>query len=71
MSRRSVTKKREVPPDPVYNSRLVSMTIRRVMRDGKKSLASKIVYDAFKTIEERTGSEPLEVFEQAIKTSPP
>lgn len=71
MSRRSVTKKREVPPDPVYNSRLVSMTIRRVMRDGKKSLASKIVYDAFKTIEERTGSEPLEVFEQAIKNITP
>ncbi|MEM9272664.1 MAG: 30S ribosomal protein S7 [Cyanobacteria bacterium P01_F01_bin.143] len=71
MSRRSVNKKRTVPPDPVYNSRLVNMTIRRVMKSGKNSLASRIVYDAFKTIGERTGNEPLEVFEQAIKNLTP
>jgi len=71
MSRRSVNKKRTVPPDPMYNSRLVNMTIRRVMRSGKNSLASRIVYDAFTTIGERTGSEPLEVFEQAIKNLTP
>lgn len=71
MSRRSVNKKRPVPPDPVYNSRLVNMTIRRVMKSGKNSLASRIVYDAFKTIGERTGNEPLEVFEQAIKNLTP
>ena len=47
------------------------MTIRRVMRSGKKSLASRIVYDAFKTIGERTGNDPLEVFEQAIKNLTP
>ena len=71
MSRRAVIKKREIEPDPVYNSRLVSMTVRRMMRDGKKSLAARIVYDAMKIIEEKTGSEPLEVFEQAIRNLTP
>ncbi|ELS04760.1 ribosomal protein S7, bacterial/organelle [Xenococcus sp. PCC 7305] len=71
MSRRSVNKKRPVPPDPMYKSRLVNMTIRRVMKSGKNSLASRIVYDAFTTIGERTGNEPLEVFEQAIKNLTP
>ncbi len=71
MSRRTIRKKRPVPPDPVYNSRLVNMTIRRVMRSGKKSLAARIVYDAFKTISERTGNDPLETFEQAIKNLTP
>jgi small subunit ribosomal protein S7 len=71
MSRRKVIKKREVPPDPMYNSRLVNMTIRRIMRSGKKSLAAGIVYDAFKTIGDRTGNEPLEVFEKAIRNLTP
>jgi small subunit ribosomal protein S7 len=71
MSRRTTTKKRPVPADPVYNSRLVSMTIRRIMRSGKKSVAAGIVYDALKTIGERTGGEPLEVFEKAIKNLTP
>ena len=66
MSRRKNKKQRPIPPDPVYNSPLVSMTVRRIMKSGKKSLASKIVYDAFKTVEERTGSDPLETFEKAI-----
>ena len=71
MSRRTVIKKREIKPDPVYNSRLVSMTVRRIMRSGKQSLASRIVYDAMKIVEERTGNEPLPVFEQAIKNLTP
>ena len=71
MSRRSTRKKRPVPPDPVYNSRLVNMTIRRVMRSGKNSLASRIVYDAFAIIAERTGKDALEVFEQAMKNLTP
>lgn len=71
MSRRSKAKTVEVPPDPLYNSRLVNMTIRRVMKDGKKSVASKIVYDAFKIIGERTGSEPLETFEKAMRNLTP
>ncbi|MDY7020218.1 MAG: 30S ribosomal protein S7 [Cyanobacteriota bacterium] len=71
MSRRRVVQKRPVPPDSVYNSRLVSMMVRRIMRHGKKSLAYKIIYDAMKIIEERTGSEPLELFEKAVKNVTP
>jgi len=71
MSRRGVSHHRSVPPDSVYNSRLVSMTIRRIMESGKKSLASRLLYDAFKIIEERTGSDALELFEKAIKNATP
>ncbi|MDM9380899.1 30S ribosomal protein S7 [Chlorogloeopsis sp. ULAP01] len=71
MSRRGVVQKRPVPPDSVYNSRLVSMIIRRIMRHGKKSLAARIVYDAMKSIEERTGNDPLETFERAVRNATP
>ena len=71
MSRRTVIKKRPVPPDPVYNSRLVSMMVRRIMRHGKKSVAYNIIYDAMKTIEERTGGDPLETFERAVRNVTP
>lgn len=71
MSRRTVVKKRPVPPDPVYNSRLVNMMVRRIMRHGKKSLALNIIYEAMKTIEERTGSDPLETFERAVRNATP
>lgn len=71
MSRRTVVKKRPVPPDPVYNSRLVSMLVRRIMRHGKKSLALGLMYDALKIVEERTGSDPLETFERAVRNLTP
>ncbi len=71
MSRRRVVQKRPVPPDPVYNSRLVSMMVRRIMRSGKKSLAYGIIYDALKTMEERSGSEPLELFDKAVRNATP
>ncbi|NDJ17008.1 30S ribosomal protein S7 [Myxacorys almedinensis] len=71
MSRRVVIKKRPIPADPVHNSRLVTMMVRRIMKSGKKSLASRIVYDAFETIKERTGGEPLEVFERAVRNATP
>lgn len=71
MSRRTVIQKRPIPSDPVHNSRLVTMMARRIMRSGKKSLASRIIYDAFKTIEQRTGSDPIDVFEQAVKNATP
>ena len=71
MSRRSVIKKRPVSPDPVYNSRLISMMVRRIMRHGKKSVANRIIYDAMKTIEERTGVDPLETFERAVRNVTP
>jgi small subunit ribosomal protein S7 len=71
MSRRGNIKRRPVPPDAKYNSILISMTIRRVMSSGKKSVAANIVYDALTTIGERTDTEPLEVFEKAIKNLTP
>lgn len=71
MSRRGVIQRRPVPPDSVYNSRLVSMMIRRIMRHGKKSLAARLVYDAMKTIESRTGNDPLETFERAVQNVTP
>lgn len=71
MSRRSVAQKRPIPPDSVYNSRLITMMSRRLMRSGKKSLADRIVYDSFKVIQERTGASPLEVFEQAVRNTTP
>ncbi len=71
MSRRRVVQKRPIPADPVYNSRLVSMMVRRIMKHGKKSIAYRIIYQALKTIEERTGSEPLEVFEKAVRNATP
>lgn len=71
MSRRTVAQKRPISPDPVHNSRLVNMIVSRLMRSGKKSLAYNIVYDAFKLIEERTGGDPLETFERAVKNATP
>ena len=71
MSRRSVIQKRPVPPDPVYNSRLLSMRARRLMRSGKKSWARGIIYKAFGIIHERTGGEPLDLFEQAVRNVTP
>jgi small subunit ribosomal protein S7 len=71
MSRRTVVKKRPIPPDSVYNSRLLSMMTRRIMRSGKKSIAARIIYDALKTIEERTGNDPLPTFEKAVRNVTP
>ncbi len=71
MSRRTVAQKRSVQPDPVYNSRLVNMIVCRIMQSGKKSVAYQIVYGAFKTIEERMNTDPLEVFEQAVRNATP
>ncbi|MFW6358094.1 MAG: 30S ribosomal protein S7 [Chroococcales cyanobacterium] len=71
MSRRLKRKQRIVPADPVYNSRLISMLVRRIMHHGKKSLAAKIVYDALQTVGERTGNDPLEVFETAMRNLTP
>lgn len=71
MPRRGHVVKREIPPDPVYNSRLASMMISKIMRDGKRSIAEKAAYKAFETIRERTGKEPIEVLEQALKNVTP
>ncbi|MEM9219600.1 MAG: 30S ribosomal protein S7 [Cyanobacteria bacterium P01_F01_bin.150] len=71
MSRRNAAQKRTVLADPKYNSRLVNMMVSRIMKSGKKSLSYRIIYDAFSIIQERTGSEPLEVFEQAVRNATP
>ncbi|NET49223.1 MAG: 30S ribosomal protein S7 [Merismopedia sp. SIO2A8] len=71
MSRRTAAQKRTVLADPKYNSRLVNMIVNRIMESGKKSLSYRIVYGAFDIIRERTGSEPLEVFEQAVRNATP
>jgi small subunit ribosomal protein S7 len=71
MPRRAEVQVRTLDPDPVYNSRLVTQVINRVMTAGKRSTAERIVYDALDKVGERTGKPPLEVLEQAIKTVTP
>ena len=71
MPRRAEIQARTLDPDPVYNSRLVTQVINRVMTAGKRSTAEKIVYGALETIGEKTGKPPLEVLEQAVKTVTP
>ena len=71
MPRRGNIAKREVLPDPLYNSKLVTRLINNVMYDGKKGVAQKIVYDAFEIIKEKTDKEPLEVFEAAMENVMP
>lgn len=71
MPRRGFVPKRDVLPDPVYNSKLVTRLINFVMYDGKKGIAQRTVYDAFAIIEQKTGKNPLEVFEQAMNNVMP
>ena len=71
MPRRGQIAKRDVLPDTLYNSKLVTRLINNVMYDGKKGVAQKIVYDAFDIIAEQTGKEPLEVFEAAMENVMP
>lgn len=63
--------KRLLAPDPVYGSRLVARFINRLMRDGKKSVAEKVIYDSLELVKEKTGKEPLEVFDNAVKNVAP
>jgi small subunit ribosomal protein S7 len=63
--------KRDVLPDPIYNDKVVTKLINNIMLDGKKGIAQKIVYDAFDIIREKTGRDPLEVFEQALNNIMP
>ena len=66
MSRRKVAKKRPVAPDPVYQSRLVSLLVSHLLKKGKKSLAYRIFYEAMTQIAETTSQDPLEVLRQAV-----
>ena len=71
MPRRGSVAKRDVLPDPLYNSKLVTRLINSVMIDGKRGVAQKIVYGAFDIVREKTGKDPLEVFEQAMENVMP
>jgi small subunit ribosomal protein S7 len=71
MPRRREIPKREPPPDPIYQSPLLTKFISTVMRDGKRSLAERILYDSFDIIKERTGDDPMKVFKKAIDNVKP
>jgi small subunit ribosomal protein S7 len=71
MPRRATIDKREILPDPVYNSRLVTKFINNVTIQGKKSTAERMFYGALELIEERTGDDPLKVFKRAVENSKP
>ena len=71
MPRRGQISKRDVLPDPMYNSKLVTKLINNIMYDGKKGVAQKIVYDAFEIIEAKTGKNPLEAFQEALENIMP
>lgn len=71
MPRRGNIPKRDVLPDPVYNSKVVTKVINQVMLDGKKGIAQSIVYDAFNKMSAKLGQEPLEIFNQAINNIMP
>lgn len=71
MPRRGQIAKRDVLPDPLYNSKLVTRLINNIMYDGKKGVAQKIVYDAFDIIKEKTAKDPVEVFEAAMENVMP
>jgi len=69
--RRGHVPKRDVLPDPIYNDKIVSKLINQIMLDGKKGVAQKICYGAFDIIREKTGKDPLEVFEEALNNIMP
>jgi small subunit ribosomal protein S7 len=66
MPRRAAAQRRETPPDSVYNNRLVTQLINKVLWAGKKAVAERIVYSAFETIESKTGTDALSVFKKAM-----
>ena len=71
MPRRGNVPKREILPDPIYNSVLVTKLVNSIMVDGKKGVAQKVVYGAFDIVREKTGNDPLEVFNTAIENIMP
>ena len=71
MPRRGNVPKREILPDPMYNSVLVTKLVNSIMLDGKKGVAQKVVYEAFDTIKEKTGNDPMEVFQTAMENIMP
>ena len=68
MPRKGPITKRDVLPDPIYNSKLVTRLVNRIMVDGKRGKAATILYSSFEMIKEETGNDPMEVFEQSMNT---
>ena len=71
MPRRGNVAKREVLADPIYNSKVVTRLVNYIMLDGKKGVAQEIVYDAFDIVKEKTGNDPLDMFEKAMENIMP
>ena len=71
MPRRSGVPKRDVLPDPMYNSKVITKLTNQVMQDGKKGIAQSIVYDAFDIIKEKLSAEPMDIFNQAMENVMP
>jgi len=69
--RKGYIAKREVLPDPIYNSKIVTKLINNIMLDGKKGVAQRICYDAFEIVKDKTGKDPLEAFEEALNNIMP
>ena len=69
--RKKKKKKRDVLPDPIYNSKTVTKLVNRIMNDGKKGTAEKILYEAFDIIKEKTGKDPMEVYTAALENVKP
>ena len=63
--------KRDVLPDPIYNSKIVTKLVNQIMQDGKKGIAQKILYDAFKMVEEKTGQPAMDVYNKALENIKP
>ena len=71
MSRRNIAKKRNIYPDPIYNSKLISMLTVRILKNGKKGLAQKIIYQSLDIIRTKTKNDPIEILEKAIRNATP
>ena len=71
MPRRGNIAKRDVLADPIYNSKMVTRLVNSIMLDGKKGVAQKIVYEAFDIVKEKTGNDPLEMFEKSLENIMP
>jgi small subunit ribosomal protein S7 len=71
MPRRREVVKRQIPPDPIYNSTLVTKFVRTVMKDGKRSTAEGVLYGSLELVKERTGEDPLKIFKKALENVKP
>lgn len=71
MSRRNIARKRNIYPDPIYNSRLINMLTVRILKSGKKSIAQRIIYKSLEIIHNRTKKDPIETLETAVRNTTP